>query len=391
MKKIFYYCQHVLGIGHYFRTLEICKALKNHDVILLNGGPPIDVIKPSGIREINLPGIIMDEDFNELQPVDPRKRLEDVKKERKEILINLFKNEKPDLFIIELYPFGRKAFQFELDIILSGIRTGQLPGCPVICSLRDILVEKKDPDSYERRVVNILNNNFDALLVHSDPSLISLEETFDSIAKIDIPIIYTGFIAPEPDPESGKRLRRNLRINDKEFLLVASAGGGKVGFNLLENTVRALALLETERPLHSFIFTGPFMDEEKFSLLKSLAGIRTNVRRFTDDFLSYMKAADLSVSMAGYNTCMNILASRVSAIVYPFSQNREQLIRSEKLAQLGVLEILNDDLNPSDLADSIKIRISNRNRQRTPVNVDLKGAQNTASWVVSMFNAEVLR
>ena len=32
-----------------------------------------------------------------------------------------------DLFIMDLYPFGRKAFRFELDPILHAIREKKLP------------------------------------------------------------------------------------------------------------------------------------------------------------------------------------------------------------------------------------------------------------------------
>jgi predicted glycosyltransferase len=40
--KIIQYCQHVLGIGHLFCSLEISRALSDHEVILITGGPPVD-------------------------------------------------------------------------------------------------------------------------------------------------------------------------------------------------------------------------------------------------------------------------------------------------------------------------------------------------------------
>ena len=46
--------------------------------------------------------------------------------------------------MLELYPFGRKAFRFELDPVLEGIRDRSLGPCRVVCSLRDVLVEKKN-------------------------------------------------------------------------------------------------------------------------------------------------------------------------------------------------------------------------------------------------------
>ena len=72
---------------------------------------------------------------------------------------------------------------------------------------------------------------------------------------------------------------------------------------------------------------------------------------FYSGFFVLSAAADLSVSMGGYNTTMNILASGVPALVWPFGQNREQRLRAERLADLGALRVLEDeDLHPDRLA-----------------------------------------
>lgn len=382
--KIFQYCQHVLGIGHFFRTLEICKALERHEVVLVTGGPRIHSPLPAHVREVRLPGLMMDRDFRGLFVTEEGRSLDQVKGERQKLLMDIFEREAPDLFVVELYPFGRKALRFELDPILNGIRSGGLPPCRVVCSLRDILVEKKDPVSYEKRVLSVLNSCFDALLVHADPSLIKLDETFSRAGDISIPIVYTGYVTPRPSPDARIRLRRQLEIGKSDVLVVASAGGGKVGSRLLEAVVHAFRLTETGNTLHLYVFAGPFMGEEEFDRLKSLSSKRMHILRFTPDFLSYLAAADLSVSMAGYNTCMNILASHVPALVWPFSQNREQRLRAGALARLGAVEVLsNHDLQPTHLAAIMRRALSHWSR--SPVGVDLNGATNTArcleSWM----------
>ena len=111
------------------------------------------------------------------------------------------------------------------------------------------------------------------------------------------------------------------------------------------------------------------------------------VCRFTSDFLSYLAAADLSVSLAGYNTCMNILAVQVPALVWPFAQNREQRLRAEMLARLGALEILdNEDLRPARLATIIDRALSRH--WPSQLAVDLEGATNTARWLGSWMRNE---
>lgn len=112
------------------------------------------------------------------------------------------------------------------------------------------------------------------------------------------------------------------------------------------------------------------------------------LERFTPEFLSYLAAADLSVSMAGYNTCMNILATGVSSLVWPFGQNREQRLRAEKLAALGALTILEEeDLEPSRLAVSMK-RALDRGRHRSPTSVNLDGAEGTVRWLEDRYGGD---
>ena len=227
--KIIFYCQHVLGIGHFFRTRAICEKLKDHDVILVSGGDRPDIPLPGHVRELRLPGLMMDEDFKNMFSKEKGEHIDAVKEKRQKMLFRLFEETPPDVFMIELYPFGRKAFRFELDPILESIRDNSLRPCRVVCSLRDILVEKENAASYEEGVVKRLNRYFDTVLVHSDPGFFKLDATFSRLDDISIPIVYTGFVTPKPRPGSGKDLRTKLGIGDNDCFVVASAGGGKVG------------------------------------------------------------------------------------------------------------------------------------------------------------------
>ena len=381
--KIVQYCQHVLGVGHYFRSLEIARALHRHELVLVTGGCPVEVNLPKHVTEYRLPGLQMDGAFTVISPTDTNRALNEVKEERKTLLYSLFEKIAPDLFLIELYPFGRKSFGFEILPLLEAIHRGDFSSTKVFCSLRDILVEKKKQKTYEQRVLDILNKYFDGLLVHADETLVSLSETFESTDEIKIPLVYTGFVTPRPQVDGGKKVRSRLGLKRDEVLVVASAGGGRVGEDLLRAVVEAYARLTGEKDLRLCLFTGPFMAEGHFSALSdratSLPGVQ--LKRFTTDFISYLAAADLSVSMAGYNTCMNILATGVPSLVLPFAQNREQRIRAEKLAALGALSLLQEsDLEPSRLA-TLMAEVLNSGIRPVRVPVNLDGARQTARWL----------
>lgn len=381
--KILIYCQHVLGVGHFFRTLEIARAMKDFDVILVTGGDEVQALLPNHVRRVALPGLMMDPAFSTLHCVDPLQDLEAVKLERKNILLDLVNTERPDVFIVELFPFGRRAFEFELIPVLSLIRAHQGINCKVVCSLRDILVEKKNPVKYETRVIEALHAWFDAVLIHSDPRLIKLDASFPGICRIKIPLVYTGFVTPLPDPEKVSRIRQEYGLGQGRRLITASVGGGNVGATLLKAVVQAYRGVLSGENLILKAYTGPYMTQEDKDDLRSFENDRIRIQEFTPDFVSLLGASDLSVSMAGYNTCMNIVAAGVPALVRPFDQNREQRERAVKLAEFAPITLLEDpDLDPSVLARKMEAALNMQPGPPGP-KLNLDGAVNTMEWMRS--------
>jgi predicted glycosyltransferase len=388
--KIIVYCQHVLGLGHFFRTLEIGKALAGHDLILVTGGQHLDVPLPGHMREVALDGLMMDDQFAGLQPASGGLALETIRQRRQGALWDLFTREAPAVFLVELYPFGRKAFRFELDPVLCGIRSGSLAPCRVVCSLRDVLVEKEKAAAHEARTLEILNAYFDGLLIHADPRVLTLDVTFGRCADIRVPVVYTGFVAPRAAVGSRSMLRQRLGLKPKDTLVVVSGGGGKVAGPLFAAVAAAGKYLDDQGRIRTQMFTGPYLDQAAYDRLCRAQSPHLRVQRFSNDFLSYLVAADLSISMAGYNTCMNILAARVPALVWPFAQNREQRLRAEHLARLGALQILeSEDLSAPRLADRIKRILASPAADMVPV--DLDGAAATARQLCLWSGAETGR
>ncbi len=379
--KILLYCQHVWGMGHVVRTLEVARALKDHEVLLVTGGPAVDIQLPANVRRLQLPALRMLADKQLV--ADDGRRPDAVWADRIDRLRKLFRKERPDVFVIELYPLGRTAFGRELDPLLAGIRSGELPRCRVFCSVRDILVAKRDPQAYESRVARRLNRWFDALLVHADPALIELDATFSTMAAIDIPVIYTGYVARPitRGPEVVAAFRAAEGLDADEKLVVVSAGGGRSGYPLMAAMQAAHHALGDGANVRMAMFTGPYLPEDRQNALATAAVDGLTIRRFTDDMGSWLAAADLSVSMAGYNTCMDILSTGVPSLVWPFAGDREQPLRAGRLAEAGWMSVLkDDDLEPSRLAGRIRGALK-KNRPSGRTRFDLAGADRTARYI----------
>jgi predicted glycosyltransferase len=378
--KIVYYCQHVLGVGHFHRSLAICRELLRYGkVTMITGGAPLDVDEKE-VSFFQLPALIMDADFKNLTPYDHHKSLDEVKEIRARLLKDFFKNQQPDVFLVELYPFGRKAFRFELDPVLESIRDKSLCNCPTFCSVRDILVERHDQVKFENRIIRTLNTLFDGVLVHSDKNLIPLDETFSRVGDITIPVEYTGYVTPQPKFPKRSKIRETLGITPETHQIVASIGGGVVGTELLYTLINAMALIKDDN-IKLQIFSGPYTKEEEIQFLRSQATSNIKVERFSPYFAEWLQAADLAVSMAGYNTTMNTLSAGVPALFYPFNQNQEQRLRICRLAEMVPFRILEkDDLQPRQLA-SLILRQLQEKRYTSPVKLD--GASTTANLVHS--------
>ena len=147
-KRVFFYVQHLLGIGHLRRAAAIARALvaAGAEVTFVSGGEPVPGIDLGGAELVQLPpASAADSGFSAI--VDAAGRPVDAawQEERCRQLLRLFADRQPEILLIEMYPFGRRQFRFELLPLLDAAGKAGKP--PLIaCSLRDILVDKGRPD-----------------------------------------------------------------------------------------------------------------------------------------------------------------------------------------------------------------------------------------------------
>ncbi|MEM8805624.1 MAG: glycosyltransferase [Cyanobacteria bacterium P01_G01_bin.38] len=384
MKRLLFYCQHILGMGHLIRSMEIVRGLTpDFEVCFINGGEVVQGFQaPSSVQVINLPAIKTDTEFRELQPVDSSLSLVEVQARRQQQLLTVLNSFQPDVLMIELFPFGRRRFSFELIPLIESARA---QNAKVVCSLRDIVVTKQDQDRHEAKICRLINQYFDQLLIHGDPHLHPLEQSFSRVNDLDCDVHYTGYVVQQPE-NTRLTIADQIALGKQAPMILVSVGGGRFGHELLDCVVKSAEILEGKIPHRLQMFTGPFMPEEKFWDLKHAAQDRQNlsINRYTPNLLTYMQKAELSVSMAGYNTTMNILTTGVRAMMLPFTGNddQEQTMRVERLAVLGrVRRLTPEDLDPERFA-----AVLIRQLKQSPVMLDfnLEGVTQTAQCVKAL-------
>ncbi len=384
MKKLMFYCQHILGMGHLVRSMEIVRGLvDDFQVCFVNGGEVVPGFQvPPTVEVINLPAIKTDSEFRELQPVDTTLSLEVVEGIRRQQLLDCLERFAPDVLMVELFPFGRRRFSFELIPLMDAARAQDIK---IVCSLRDIVVTKQDQARHEAKICRLMNQYFDQLLIHGDPTLHSLEESFSQVQALNCNVQYTGYVV-QPPHNPQLTLVEQQTLSQPEPMIVVSVGGGRFGHELLRSMVGAAKVLAQRIPHHIQLFAGPFVPEDVFGELKQAGQESSNlsIHRYTPNLLAYLQKADLSVSMAGYNTTMNILTVGVRALMLPFTGNddQEQTLRVRRLEELGIAQMLQPtDLTPDNLAQRVQQALT---QQPHTVQFDLNGVQKTAQLVRSL-------
>lgn len=373
---LLFYCQHSLGLGHLVRSLALADGLAEHfDVVLLNGGrlPPGTGV-PAGVELVNLPPLGHDDGY-ELVSHDPAYTVCQAKAVRQAMVLDALATRKPAVLLVELFPFGRKKFAFELDPLLDAV-AAQGPDRPkVVCSLRDILVnQRRDQARHDERAALAANRSFDAIVVHTDPAFARLEESFRPATPLAVPVLYTGFVT------SASPVRRAANPVPR---VIVSAGGGMVGEPLFRAAVQAHRQVFERTGLTTTVVAGPFLPDDAWAWLEDRASASAELEaiRQVEDLAGEIARSAVSVSQCGYNTTMDLLRAGTPAVVVPYAEGKEdeQPRRGERLAGLGVVQVVSDgDLDAHSLLEAI---VAARLAPPAPVTLDLSGRETTARLI----------
>ncbi len=385
--QIAIYVQHLLGAGHLVRAMSLADALSEdgHQVLLLSGGFPID--RPVGAYAFGQlpPTRAIEGDFTRLVDEQGGAVSESWCRDRGAMLLAKVKQFRPDLVITETFPFGRRQFRFELEPLLDWVQSQ--PSVHLMASIRDVLQRRADVRN--RQTVETIKQYYDAVLVHADEVLFKLDASFPLSDEIEDKLIYTGYIHQpnkgcdrrvgasvfvDPTSTHTQPLPQNQSESGKDGYdeVIVSGGSGSVSARLLE-TARRARPLSSARSRVWRLLTGR---DNSGVLTRPEPGLIVEPNRA--DFFTLLGRCALSVSQAGYNTTLDVLASGARSVMVPFAGDgeTEQSDRAQALERAGRLVQLDEvELTPQSLAQAIDCAL-----EQTPVeiNVNLKGAQNSA-------------
>lgn len=391
--RLLVYSHDAYGLGNIRRMLAICEHLLSEipglSILLLSGSPMLQGFRlPKGLDYIKLPCLNRGSS-GEVEVKYLGMGIEETVRLRSQLILSTAINFQPDLFLVDKKPYGVKN---ELTDTINYLAQ-KLPETKLVLLLRDIL------DSPEVTITEWRKNGYYAALekFYHQVLIVGTPEVFDSVSEYQFsPLLaqksrYCGYISRKLGLKSPDVIREELQVSADERLILVTPGGGEDGYELVANYLAAIKLLPEKIRCKSLIIYGPEMPKKQKQLVHQAASNnpQVKVKEFTDDLMSYIQASDAIVSMAGYNTVCEILSANKPAVLIPrYQPSKEQLIRAQKLDNLGLLTAINpESFSQIQFHKSLINQLNHPVLNRKVLNMD--GLRNIKDYIFSLLSETI--
>ena len=390
MPKVCIYSHDTFGLGHLRRNLAIADQLlrsePRFEVWLLTGSPVIrQWTLPPGLHVQPLPPVVKT-GADQYAARAPGQLFGLTKGYREALIMKLVEEQRPDVFLVDHAPCGMNG---ELLSTLALIRN-ELPQTRTVLGLRDIL---DGPAAVQRSwaeqdVPALIEHAYDDVFVYGSERLFDVVSAYGLSGPVAQRVQYCGYVlgrsrAEQLSAAAGAGVCWDAQRAAGRPVVLVTAGGGGDGHFLMHSYLQGLCR-GAENGFFSVIVTGPLMPPEQSAALQAAVAGRRDVQivAYTTELVPSIGSAELVVSMAGYNTSVELLAARKKAILVPRSVPREeQKLRAGLLAGLGLCECVPaDERLAASLARQVPAALAApAPHERLWKAVDLQGAERIAA------------
>jgi predicted glycosyltransferase len=307
---------------------------------------------PDSVELVRMPGVtkVGAEDYRPLTS----QSMSELQAERVGVICSTLLRVRPDVFLVDHAPLGMKG---ELRLALELARTVLLE-TRVVLGLRDIL---DDPETVRRTwteqgVYAAVDSFYDQVLVYGCPELFDVRELYALPRSLWARTIFAGYVAKDYslEPNPGRWNAWN-RLAGERRVLVMGGGGGDAA-ELFHTFLSAWPAIQKAGGVRALLVEGPLMpDEARREVERASTRAGIDLIRSSTSMLSLIAAADVVVSMGGYNSVVESLSARRPLVVFPrTAPRREQLIRARILERLGLARVVTPSQGASrDLGQAV--------------------------------------
>jgi len=342
------YTQDSYGLGHLRRATTLANALVTErpdlSILLVVDSPVAPFFElHDRIDFVKLPTVVK-VGAGVFRPGRLRTSYGLVKAMRATVTREVLARLRPDLVLVDHMPGGANR---ELVPALRLLRSLDHP-TRVVLGVRDIIDNPAVTcEVWEHEgFYDTLRRYYDSVLIYGSEDVFATAAMYQIDRALPGDVHYCGYVCNMDPVKDPQQVRDKLELGD-EPIIVVMAGGGADAFRLMDTYLEALPLIDGHERATTVMVTGPFMPEEERKVLRARArDLGVQVRTSVGDSLSHLNAADLVISMAGYNTVSEILRFRKRAIVVPRpGPSAEQCMRASLLSQRGLIR----SIHPQEL------------------------------------------
>ena len=389
--RFIFYSHDGLGLGHIRRNLALAAAL-------VEAAPRASVLMVTGSEEVDRLGVAPNVDIVKLPGLSklgndryaPRRlpgseaHVLELRSAQCAAAVESFR---PQVMLVDKHPLGACG-ELRRALGVLGERGGR-----GALGLRDVL---DDPGVVRAEwsahgVRDAIADRYDRVLVYGTQRALDLVDSYGLPAAVRRRVRHTGYVV-HPRPSLGSAfedLPEFLFRRRARPLVMATAGGGRDGYRLLEAFVAGAAQSSWE----AAVVAGPEAPEhERHALRRIATEADVHFLRATANIPGALRHVDALVCMGGYNTLAEAVASGTPTVCVPrVSPRSEQLIRARAFADMGLVRLLEpDDLEPAALAYEVERALGSSRKAlaaRAGSALDLDGAQRGAKLLLELATA----
>lgn len=337
--RVVLYSHDAQGLGHTRRNLAIATALAatgGIDVLMITGAhESARFAMPPRVDCLTLPAVSKSL-AGEYRPRSLGLSLPALIRVRAGTIRAAVEAFVPDVLIVDKLPAG---IQGELLPTLEMLRArGDVR---LVLGLRDVLDQPHVVCNEWLRsgTRELMRTSYDAIWVYGDPRVYDLGAEYQLDSDLGARLRWTGYLGRSWCTDGSHPSTPGLPDVPPGPLALCLVGGGQDGFPL----ARAFAAAKLPTGTSGVVVTGPFMPADERSELAACAAAREDlcVLPFVPEPGPLIDRAGPIVSMGGYNMLCELLHAGRRPLVVPRVRPRhEQLIRGQRLAAAGVLDLL---------------------------------------------------
>jgi predicted glycosyltransferase len=375
-----------IGLGHIRRLAAIASRIvtrnPNASVLMIVGsgvGAFFDL--PTGVDCIKLPSV-QKIGRNAWKPRSLGLSAQTTGRLRAAMIRETIELLEPDALLVDHAPAG---IWNELLPTLQLISDSALGTCTVL-GLRDILDE---PKRIRRKwtadgTYSLIRRHYDHVFIYGVPEVYPAADYYGLNNCVRGDLHYCGYVSEEARLSSGigDLLPAELIARPGKRLAVVTAGGGHDAFQMMSACIAAMLKLGAGTDLEMVAITGPLMPPaQRDELRRQACRCAVTIVPWTKQPSSYLAAADVIVTMGGYNSVLEALAWSKPTIVIPRDgPTAEQSLRAAMFDRLGQMTYV--PLAKATPAVLAEILLQPPTPSSLPKRLPLEGAERAAELLL---------